>query len=102
MRKEEVLTGIVNGEPSMNMGFRFYHAIFSINLTDDVKDQISIKKGDSMVVHYMNRKPCYIRKGDKVEILGEIIKKELKNKNESLYIIAKKIYNETLKFSFDY
>ncbi|NVM27329.1 MAG: hypothetical protein HWN65_00695, partial [Candidatus Helarchaeota archaeon] len=77
-------------------------AIFSIDLTEDANDLISINKGDSIVVHYINNKPCYIRKGDRVEISGKIIKKEINNKKESVYIKSKKIYNETLRFSLEY
>ena len=44
-----------------------------------------------------------IRQGDRVEFFGEILERHLEKKEQTVkWIEANQLYNETLKFSFDY
>lgn len=79
---------------------------FSINLTTEIiatfkKSEPSIiQPGTSIVVKC--RRSCYIRTGDRIELLGRFYKLTLSNGIVSYLIETNKLYNETLQFSFDY
>lgn len=107
--KQILIKGIVNGEP-MHTEYggdtSFNEVNFSINLTTEINATFKnsepsiLQSGTSIVVRCLQA--CYIRIGDQIELLGRLHKLALSNSIESYYIITRKLYNETLQFSFDY
>ena len=96
------ITGVIDGEPELYSYVRSCEIIFSLQLTNDLPE-LNKKSGDSIIVHYSSKYITYVRKGDKVEFLGKIMQRHLKNKDEIvIWIEAYQLYNETLQFSFDY
>ncbi len=102
MAKEQILKGKVKGKPLFSIGTRYFFVIFPMELTNNTTDLIPLKEGTTIVVYYRSTKPCYVEKGDQIEIIGKIIKKRLKQKTESIFAETSKLYNESLQFSFDY
>ncbi len=102
MVEKQILKGIVNGEPLFSIGSRYFFAIFTMELTSNINHHIQPMHGNTIVVYYRSTKPCYVRKGDQIEIIGKIMRKSLKQKTESIYVEASKLFNEDLQFSFDY
>jgi len=99
MVEKQILKGKVNGEPLFSIGSRYFFAIFTIELMSNISQPMH---GNTIVVYYRSTKPCYVKKGDQVEIIGKIIRKSLKQKTESIYVETSKLFNEDLQFSFDY
>lgn len=102
MVKEQILRGKVNGKVLFSIGTRYFFAIFPMELTSGIIDPIPLMEGTTTIVYYRSTKPCYVKEGDQVEIIGKIIQKMLKQKPESFFVETSKMYNETLQFSFDY
>lgn len=102
MAKEQILMGKVKENPLFSIGTRYFFAIFSMELTSNITDPIPLMEGNTIVVYYRSTKPCYVKKGDQIEIIGKIIQKRIKQKPESIFVETSKLYNESLQFSFDY
>ena len=107
--KKILVKGKVNGEPMQTRhgGNTSWDEVkFSINLTADVvanfkKSEPSIiQAGSTLVIHCGS--PCYVRNGDQVELVGRISKIILSNGVVCHYIVTGNLYNESLRFSFDY
>lgn len=94
--------GIVHGDPELYSFVKSCEIIFALELTED-SPALNKKLGDVLVVHYSSSFITYIRRGDRVELLGKIETRHLKNKDVTvMWVEAHQLYNETLHFSFDY
>ena len=102
MTTEIKIHGIVHGDPELYSFTESCEIIFALELTDD-SPELGKKLGEVVVVHYSSKYITYVRRGDRVELLGEIMNRHLKNKDVTVqWVEANKLYNETLHFSFDY
>ena len=94
--------GIVHGSPELYSYVNSCEIIFALELTEDLPEFDKVI-GDVVVVHYSSSYITFIRQGDRVEFLGEILERHLKMKETTVkWIEASQLFNETLKFSFDY
>ena len=94
--------GIIHGDPELYSFVNSCEIIFALELSEDVPE-LDKKIGDVIVVHYSSSYITYVRRGDRIECLGQLQKRHLKNKDTTVtWIEAHQLYNETLHFSFDY
>ena len=92
----------MHGDPELYSYVNSCEIVFALELTQDAP-KLEKKIGDVVVVHYSSSYITYIRRGDRVELMGHIEKRHLKNKDITVqWIEAYQLYNETLHFSFDY
>lgn len=107
-----IIKGTVIDTPfSGNIGYENYwieSTLFLVELSRDVTatfkkvDPVLLRQGETVVV--VGIVGCYGRKNDQIEIKGQIGKAVLddRERGESIFIKANKMYNETLKFSLSY
>lgn len=109
--KQLVIQGIVTGNPFFgtfagDSAHAYHQIIFPIELSTTIN--ATFKKSEPLILNVGTniivtcRSLCYIRKGDKIELIGRIAKVKLERRNETIVIHASNIYNETLQFSTDY
>ena len=106
--KDMTIKGTVIDDPYYVTYFQAANAKFLMELGQDVTattkgaGYVTLHQGEAVVV--VGTGGCYIRKNDQIEIKGRILKLVLDDRarGESIYILADRIYNETLRFSFNY
>ena len=102
MPNDVKVNGTVHGDPELYSFVNSCEIVFALELTKDAP-KLDKKVGDVIVVHYSSSFITYIRRGDRVELLGHIETRHLKNRDETVsWVEANKLYNESLHFSFDY
>ncbi|MHA1264359.1 MAG: hypothetical protein ACTSRS_03910 [Candidatus Helarchaeota archaeon] len=102
MAEKIKINGIIHGDPELYSYVNSCEIVFALELISDLP-ALNKKPGDVVVVHYSSSYITYIRKGDRVELMGIIKERYLKNKNLTVqWIEAQQLFNETLQFSFDY
>ncbi len=88
------IKGTVSGEPTTWAGERRYGTYFSIILDEKIEGiphEIEVKFSGAL----------YVRKGDEVEIIGELIEEFSKTWNRSIFKInAQHVYNHQLQSGY--
>ncbi len=94
--------GIIHGEPELYSYVNSCEIMFALELTEDLP-QFNKSVGEVVLIHYSSSYITYVRKGDRIECLGIEKTRHLKNRDTIVrWFEAHQLYNETLKFSFDY
>jgi len=112
-KKNIIIRGRVLDDPIANQFGEsiknWFSAIFPMEFIESVEksdkdSDVFLKTGQLIMVAYQNRSPTYIKANHEIELQGKLylITEYDRNKAESLFFSAEKIFNETLQFSFDY